>query len=202
MKDDRRRYFRIEDQVILAWHVLTPHEKAKGLERFERGEIQYPDRAGLFLAMEADLIDIMQNINAKQPELAKALELLNRKINLFARAMPMNDSVDTLLDGKPQTVSISASGLSFTTKETAEPGQDIQLEIVLLPGKLYILCYATVVDCNPLSAAEMAENTPHQYRLNVDFSTIRDEDVERLVQHIMRKEVEFLRARRKSRQSD
>lgn len=202
MKDDRRRYFRIEDQVILAWDALTPLEKDKGLERFERGEIHYPDNAGLFLSLEADLLDQIQAIYAKQPEIAKALELLNRKINLFARTMPMNDSVNTLLDEKAQSVSLSASGLSFTANEKAEPGQDIQLEIVLLPEKVYILCYAVVVDCSALAASEQEANNMHHYRLNVDFSTIRDEDIERLVQHIMRKEVEFLRARRKSRQND
>ncbi len=201
MNDDRRRYFRIEDEIILAWHALTANEKSKGLERFERGEIHYPDHAGLFLSLEADLIDIIQAIYAKQPQVAKALELLNRKINLFARTMPMNDSVNTLLDEKAQTVSLSASGISFTAAEKVAAGQDIQLEIVLLPEKVYILCYAVVVDCNALASAEEANNM-HHYRLNVDFSTIRDEDVERLVQHIMRKEVEFLRARRKSRQND
>lgn len=202
MKDDRRRYFRIEDQVILSWHVLTPLEKSKGLERFERGEIHYPDHAGLFLSLEADLIDIIQAISAKQPEVAKAFELLNRKINLFARTMPINDSVNTLLDEKAQAVSLSASGLSFTANEKAEPGQDIQVEIVLLPEKVYILCYAIVVDCSSLAATEQEANNMHHFRLNVDFTMIRDEDVERLVQHIMRKEVEFLRARRKSRQND
>lgn len=202
MKDERRRYFRVEDQVILAWHALTPLEKNKGLERFDRGEVHYPDNAGLFLSLEADLLDIMQAISVKQPEIVKAFKLLNRKINLFARTMPMNDSVTTLLDEKAQTVNLSASGLSFTANQNAVQGQDIQLEIVLLPEKLYILCYAIVVDCNELTLAEQEANNMHSYRLNVDFSTIRDEDVERLVQHIMRKEVEFLRARRKSRQND
>ncbi|MGE3318266.1 MAG: hypothetical protein AB7I18_03130 [Candidatus Berkiella sp.] len=200
MKDERRRYFRIEDEVIFAWHPLTQAEKEKGLERFNRGEIHYPDTAGLFLSMEADIVDSLQSIYAKQPDIAEILELLNRKINLFARGMSTDQSMHTLLDERPQAVSLSASGMSFESPIAASQGDDIQLEIVLLPEKVYILCFAKVIDCVDLSQ-EFPEKTG-LFRLNADFQTIRDDDTERLVQHIMRKEVEFLRARRISRQND
>ncbi|HRE32291.1 MAG TPA: hypothetical protein PLD88_09990 [Candidatus Berkiella sp.] len=199
MKDERRRYFRIEDDAILTWRRITLQEKEQGLARIQRGEIDYPDTAGFFLSMEADLMDVIHSL-AKQPEVAQALELLNRKINLFARCMPINDSVSTLLDEKAQPVSLSASGISFETNEAASKDQDILLEMVLLPERIYILCYAVVVDCLPIE--RQTEESTTIYRMNVDFMTIRDEDIERLIQHIMRKEVAFLRARRKSRQND
>lgn len=200
MKDERRRYFRIEDEVILTWHPLTQADKAKGIERFRRGEVQYPDTAGLFLSMEADIVDSLQLIYAKQPDIAELLELLNRKINLFAQTLTMDESMHTLFDEKPQRVSLSASGVSFETPDLGSPGDDIQLEIVLLPEKVYINCFAKIIDC-----VNLGQENPEKagyFRLNVDFHTIRDEDTERLVAHIMRKEVEFLRARRKSRQND
>ncbi len=201
MKDERRRYFRIEDEVILASHKMTEQEKLKGLERFKKGEVHYPDTVGLFLSMEADLIDALQSISAKQPELAEVLELINRKINLVARKMAVSDSMHTLLDESPQAVSLSASGISFESMIQHKQGDEIQLEMVLLPEKVYIFCFGVVVDCAPQI---QTDDTPVMgaYRVNVDFSTIRDDDTERLVQHIMRKEVEFLRARRKSRQND
>ncbi len=201
MKDERRRYFRIEDEIILTWHILTEQEKEKGLERFKRGEIHYPDSAGLFLSMEADLIDAIQNIGIRQPELAEALDLMNRKINLVARTMTVDESMQTLLDERSQPVSISASGISFESPIPATQGDAIQLEMVLLPEKVYIFCFGAIVDCAPLQESE-STNMMNLFRLNVDFVTIRDDDTERLVQHIMRKEVEFLRARRKSRQND
>lgn len=201
MKDERRRYFRIEDEIILTWHILTAQEKERGLERFKRGEIHYPDSAGLFLSMEADLLDAFQLIRARQPELAEALELLNRKINLVARTVTIDDSKHTLLDERTQPVSISASGLSFESPIPASQGDAIQLEMVLLPEKIYVLCFGIIVDCVPLQESE-SKDPMNLFRLNVDFVTIRDDDTERLVQHIMRKEVEFLRARRKSRQKD
>jgi len=137
MKDERRRYFRIEDDAILTWRRITLQEKEQGLARIQRGEIDYPDTAGFFLSMEADLMDVIHSL-AKQ--------------------------------------------------------------LVLLPERIYILCYAVVVDCLPIE--RQTEESTTIYRMNVDFMTIRDEDIERLIQHIMRKEVAFLRARRKSRQND
>ncbi len=195
MSDERRRYFRIEDQIILSWQPITPEEKTKGIERFARGEIQYPDLAGMYLGLEADLCDTIQAVSAKDPHIANALELINRKVNLFIKKIPLDQTVQTLLDEMPQFVNISASGLSFEATSSKTQGQDLKLEIVLLPEKIYIFCYAKVVDCIPI------ENSAN-YRMNVDFVAMRDEDTERLVQHIMRKEVEFLRARRKSRQND
>jgi len=195
MSDERRRYFRIEDQIILSWHSITSEEKKQAIERFVRGEMQYPDLAGMYLGLEADLCDTIQAVTAKDPHIANALELINRKLNLFIKKIPLDQSTQTLLDEIPQWVNISASGLSFETPQSKAQGQDLKLEMVLLPEKVYILCYGTVVDCTAI------ENSP-TYRMNVDFETMRDEDTERLVQHIMRKEVEFLRARRKSRQND
>jgi hypothetical protein len=195
MSDERRRYFRIEDQIILSWQPITSEEKTKGIERFARGEIQYPDLAGMYLGLEADLCDTIQAVSAKDPHIAEALELINRKVNLFIKKIPLDQTTQTLLDEIPQFVNISASGLSFETPSFKNQGQDLKLEIVLLPEKIYILCYAKVVDCTQI------ENSSN-YRMNVDFVAMRDEDTERLVQHIMRKEVEFLRARRKSRQND
>lgn len=195
MSDERRRYFRIEDEIILSWQPITPEEKSKGVERFARGEVQYPDLAGMYLSLEADLCDTIQAVSAKDPHLANALELINRKVNLFIKKIPLEQTTQTLLDEIPQYVNISASGLSFETPYSKNPGQDVKLELVLLPEKIYILCYGKVVDCT------LIENTSN-FRMNVDFVTMRDEDTERLVQHIMRKEVEFLRARRKSRQND
>lgn len=195
MADERRRYFRIEDEIILSWHSITTEEKMKGIARFERGEIQYPDLAGMYLGLEADLSDMIRSVSVKDPHVANALELINRKLNLFVKKMPLDQSTQTLLDQIPQPVNISASGLSFETPYQKMPGQDLKIEMVLLPEKIYILCYAAVVDCVVLDNSS-------NYRMNVDFVTMRDEDTERLVQHIMRKEVEFLRARRKSRQSD
>lgn len=195
MSDERRRYFRIEDEIILSWHSITPEEKNKGVARFARGEVEYPDLAGMYLGLEADLSDMIQAVAAKDPNISNALELINRKLNLFIKKMPLDQLTQTLLDEIPQPVNISASGLSFETAYQKTPGEDLKVEMVLLPEKFYILCYAVVIDCVPLEKTST-------YRMNVDFVTMRDEDTERLVQHIMRKEVEFLRARRKSRQSD
>jgi len=201
---EKRRYFKIEDEMILSCQLLETPEKAKLLEKFERGQVDYPDATGLFLSMESDLYDLVQNLSPRQPEIATAIRLLNRKINLVAKGAPVTGVKQTLLDKDPELVNISACGVVFSSKELMNLGQDVQIELVLLPEEIYILSYGVVVGCEkgtlPLGKSTVAST--HPYCVSVDFMVIRQEDTERLIQHIMRREMEMLKARRRRKEEN
>ncbi len=191
---ERRRYFRVDDEVILAWRILTDHEKEKRMQQFSKGEMEYPDPTRLYLTLESDITAIIQNLNPKQPEIASVLKMLNRKINLVARGAPMNASRGSLLEETPQQVNISACGIGFMVEEELKKGQHIQIEMVLMPEKIYILSYGTVIACEHISHSKKNDKP---YRINVDFAAMREDDMDRLIQHIMQKELEMIRSRKK-----
>ncbi len=193
---ERRRYFRVDDEVILAWRTLTHDEKEKRMKQFMMGEMEYPDPTRLYLTLESDITAIIQNLNPRQPELASVLKMLNRKINLVARGAPMSASRGSLLEETPQQVNISACGIAFMVEEELKKGQNIQIEMVLVPEQIYILSYGTVIGCELISHHKKnKEDRP--YRINVDFVAMREDDMDRLIQHIMQKELEMIKSRKK-----
>ncbi|MBS0287450.1 MAG: PilZ domain-containing protein [Proteobacteria bacterium] len=191
---ERRRYFRVDDEMILAWRILDSEEKEKRLAQFDRGEIEYPDPTRLFMTLEADITTLIGQISPREKLIAEVLRLMNRKINLISRGPLMKEHQTSILDERPQSVNVSACGIAFTVEKALKPGTDIQLELVLVPEGTYVLCYGVIIGC------EKAQNKDHDdrpYRVNVDFSAIREDDRDKLIQHIMQKEMALLQMRRK-----
>ncbi len=191
--EERRRYFRIDDEMVLAWRVLDKSEKEKRLAQFSQGEIEYPDPTRLFLSLEADIATLIGQLAPRDPNVAQILRLMNRKINLISRGPLMGSHQSTLFDDAPQNVNISACGMAFRVEKALPVGADLQVELVLVPEGSYVLCYGVVINCEKSESVD-----GRQYRVNVDFIAIREEDRDRLIQHIMQKEIEMLQARRRS----
>ncbi len=190
---ERRRYFRIDDEMVLAWRVLDKAEKEKRMEQFSNGDLEYPDPTRLFLALEADIATLIGQLSPRDPTVAQILRLMNRKVNLISRGPLMSGHRTSIFDEAPQFVNISACGMAFMVEKSIPVGTDIQVELVLVPEGSYILCYGVVINCEKSASAT---NERH-YRANVDFTAIREEDRDRLIQHIMQKELEMLQTRRR-----
>lgn len=197
-QQERRRYFRIDDEVILAWRELTTEEKNRRLQEFMLGEIEYPDIGRLYLSLESDINSLIQELSPRDSRLARVAQLLNRKINLIARGGPLNATQRTLLDEPAQPVNISACGVAFMTEQNIPLGTDIQIEMILVPEKTYILSYGVVVGSDKV----VKTHTAKPYRVNVDFVAMREDDRDRLIQHIMQKEMEMLKLRRQKGQEN
>lgn len=190
---ERRRYFRVDDEVILAWRILSPEEIEKRLQHFMQGEIEAPDATRLYLKLESDITLLLNQLKGKEPEIAHIIQLLNRKLNLFARGAPVGTTQQSILDEQTQSVNISACGIAFMSEEKLIAGSDIQIEMVLLPEKSYILSYGTVIGCEKNDS----KHSERPYRVNVDFVAMRETDVDKLIQHIMQREMQMLKQRKK-----
>ena len=192
---ERRRYFRVDDEMILAWCEIDKAEFAKRLKQFSQGEHNYPDPTRMYLMLEADIASLIELIDPRSPQVAQTLRLLNRKVNLLSKGPLMKAHQYSLLDESPQAVNISACGMAFMAEKELKKGADLQVELVLVPENIYMMCYGTVINCEKITKEAHAADKP--YRVNVDFSAIREEDQERLIQHIMQKEITALQIKRK-----
>jgi c-di-GMP-binding flagellar brake protein YcgR len=194
---ERRRYFRVDIEMIFAYKLISHEEKTKKCQLFGMGDTAHPDSHKLFMSLESDIQESIQKFGKDDPQTANLINLLNRKINLVSQGGPMPETQKTILDLPPRTVNLSACGVAFKESSPINIGQAVELEIVLLPEQTYILSYGEVVSSEnkPLSHTYDGPKS-HPYRISVDFHAISDEDVERIIQHIMRKESELLKARR------
>lgn len=190
---DQRRYFRVRDQVALRYQVVP----AADVERV-RGEVLAGGKSRVtlpstFTAAAPQMERLLRRIKAEEPDIAAYLDLLNRKLDLMAEALSREDN--ELLDHPTCEVDLSGSGLSFPADEEISPYTSVRLELLLFPSLIQLRVLGEVARCIP--APEGAAGAP--YRCAVELTTIREEDREVLIQHVMQRQSERLRAEREGR---
>lgn len=192
---ERRRYFRIEDEVLFNCSILSDEEKKTQMDRLKSGDDLCPDLYHTFLMLESDILDLIKKAKKENPLLAQAIEILNRKINVISKGPPSKQAQQkSLYDTEPQHINLSGCGLAFMSPQEMQEKTFLQLEVVLLPGNQYILCIGEVVSCEkvPLSP-HLQHSSEKPFRVGVNFIAIRPDDTEKIIQHVIKREAEALR---------
>lgn len=192
--DERRRYFRIEDDVFFLFRILDETERTKLENRIKIGDALCPDQYYMFLQLETEISDYIHKLKGKEPELSYAMELLNRKINIISKGPPTQKNECSVFDCEVETINLSGCGLACMSPEAVKAGEVLELQLVLLPENAYICCIGRVTNCGEVS---LSPNGPHlaekPFRVGINYETIRPEDSEKIIQHVIKKEVDALR---------
>ncbi|GAB6067109.1 hypothetical protein JCM13664_04270 [Methylothermus subterraneus] len=184
---ERRRYFRIEDEIVLVYRTIPP-EEVPDPERFPS---QFVDRFALtstleYLSRESQVP--LRLIQRDYPEVAKYLEVLERKLNVLAQALMI--STNPLTDQPTHKVNLSASGIAFDAEQFLAAGQVLELKMIVPPALVGILTFGRVVYC--------CEQESGRYRIGVDFLALRDQDREFLIRHVVKRQLARLREQRQA----
>jgi|TARA_Y100000310_G_C20585340_1_gene765104 hypothetical protein len=191
---ERRRYFRIEDTVIVHYEVLTAEEAAQKESELKQINLRIPDR---LRDTEKELQLLIDKLRIQNPQFANAIELLNVKFNVLKQSQPERFVRKHGVEESVKEVSISACGIAFDTHTRLQVDRMVYLDITLLPSDIHILTLAKVVACDP--ATDKRAQDPWSLRL--DFYHLPMEDEELLVQHIVKRQGRLISAQ-KSRQSN
>ncbi len=186
---DRRAYFRIDDAVRCRYRVLGDADQADARAAADGMACDFTVMSHLE-AIGQQAAVLLRRIEARDPELAEYLGMLERKIDTLGRALIARDSDFASVAAVP--VNISAGGMAMRTPEPFERGAVLELHLLLLPGLQGLICQAEVVSVEALSSAE--ENSPYLVRLN--YRHLSDPDRDILIRHILRKQGELLRRSR------
>lgn len=183
---ERRRYFRIEDEVILFFREVRPEEVP------EYGTFQEQDLDAFTLSSKLDLLTsesrpMLRRIEREYPEVGGFLRIMEQKIDLVARTILTRET--ELLEQPTRRVSLSASGLAFESDAPFHVGRVLELKMVLPPTLAGVLAYGNVVYCRPASPGNPA------YNIAVDFIGLRERDRELLIRHVVKRQMRQLRDR-------
>tara|TARA_R110002110_G_scaffold257491_1_gene473501 strand:- start:33224 stop:33871 length:648 start_codon:yes stop_codon:yes gene_type:complete len=193
-EEERRRYFRINDEVFFSFRVISEAEKETLGARIKAGEDLCPDNYYAFIQLETEISDLIHKVRNQDSELSHSIELLNRKMNLIAKGPPTPRDQDSIFNTAPETINLSGCGIGFLSGEKLEEGTFVEIQMVLLPEKSYIFCTGIVSNSGKSSLSRnlhRLENKP--FRTGADFEAIRPEDSEKIIQHVIKREVENLR---------
>ena len=191
MSSDRRRYFRVQDSILVKYRVLQ-----NDMIETERREIELnrtrveSARAALF-GIETDFQELCGGLKADHPSVVDALQLMNRKLNLIERVLsteviqsPTADHVEHEL----QSVNISGGGMAVTASNPLTIGANLLIDLILLPTHDPIRTFGSVVGCREVDRGD--------HEIAIEYTDIRPEDREKLIQFVMRRQSAQLREQR------
>lgn len=182
--NDRRRFFRLDDRLMLSIRRLAAEEAGGG-----RGT----RTADVMVEIDRRLKVLIGAARVQAPAVAELAELLNRKLDHVVETLQLNEELAQRAAFREHAVNISACGMALTTGEFYEPGERLALEILFPPGDSRLALLARAVKC--------AAKDSGGYDLKLDFAGIGSEEQEFLIQYIVRRQSQFLQQLREEREA-
>jgi hypothetical protein len=190
MSEERREYFRIDDEVALDYRLIDQGEADNLRERIRSRVVDRFTAASSFNTTSRQMSHIIHRVQNQSPELARCLQAIDQKLNMVAQLFvseEMNLSTQVALE-----VNLSAGGVAFRAPDRMEVGSLLELRMVVFPSLVGILTVSRVIQCEPVQDG----NTDLPWQVGVAYEDLRETDRELLVRHIMSKETEQLRSQR------
>lgn len=182
---ERREYFRVEDEVLLDFQLVSPQAVAA-----LKGRLAAPvsDVFGLsshFSELRQQGRVLFRHLEKESPAAARYAELLEHKLDKLLEVLVVAEMGGGAL---PRPVDLGADGMGFSDDMPLAVGSVLDLRLGLLSSGQAIRTLAEVLRCTPCVGAG-------RYRIGVQFDFLRPADQELLVQHVVRRQAALLRAR-------
>ena len=179
--EERRRFFRIDDQLGVTWRRLTEEES---LGVVVRAENPMDDQSTLSQCNKSIEL-ILPQVTASEPMIGELLGVLDRKLNLVLERLAENPDREEDFSHPIQTVNISACGMAMMLEEPLELGDGVYLELLLLPERFIVSTHGRIVGSSPKD---------DQYHTRIDFKGMHNEDQEIMIQHLVKRQSAQIKA--------
>lgn len=187
MTDERRRYYRIDDELMLALSPLDDSLVDERLEDFWSNEHAFSIRNDYNYQISQHIAD-RHKIEKKMPELARYLSVLEKQIDRLTDMVIVDDDEALMLK---KDANLSAQGVSYLSDEAPRQDGLVELKLKLLPSGLRLVIIARVVLVETDAGQE-------KHRVSLDFEHLHEADREILIKHIHGKQMEALSSAQES----
>lgn len=180
---DRRRFFRIDDRLLLSLRRVAEEAPAStGNNLRGSGALQDIDRR---------ILSIIAAARVQAPAVAELAEQLNRKLDHVIDTLQLSEELSERAAYREHQVNLSACGLAMHTAQHFEPTEQLLLQLRFSSGEARLQLLARVVSCEPREEGD--------FLLHLDFAGISPDDQEFLIQYIMRRQGSYLQELREQR---
>ncbi|MBK5963889.1 pilus assembly protein PilZ [Thiocystis minor] len=170
-EQERRRYFRIDDQIGLKLTPIPAADEAAAISGFADASA----RVGLvneLRAIREKHLPQRRSLDVRFPTVAAYVDMLERQIEVLAFAIDQRDDFPRDAD---TPVNLSGQGLSLRPDRGLEIGSLVQVRLALFPDRSRIEALARVVKC---------DNGENGLETALEFSHLRDADREAIIHHV------------------
>ncbi len=181
MTAERRRYYRIEEEVMISLDPIDASEIDERLEDFWSNEDRLSLRNDFNYQISQHITD-RHKIETKMPELGRYLSVLEKQVDRLTAKLPVDEDEQSLIK---KTTNLSAQGISYYVDEAPQQDDRVELKLKLLPSGLRLVIIARVVLIEK-------DSDQGEYRISLDFEHLHEADREILIKHIHGKQMESL----------
>jgi len=179
---DNRDFYRIQDDVLLEYEVLTPDEFPNADDEFP---LPVPPEFVLLNdlhSIENENAPILRSISEKDRNIANYLKSIDLRLELLGRAL-IRSKEDQ--NATPQRVTLSEGGISFNNKKPLPLESYLAMKLFLLPSYIGLLLYGRVVNCN--------ESIKGDYLINLVFEQLTEQNRHLLARHVLQHQAKMRR---------
>lgn len=184
-KEERRRYFRINETVGISYQCVDADTIAS------KAESSAPDILDLVSGYDEQIERLLIEVQYTQPKVAELLTIFNQKVERVVNHLIMESQLVNRIAHRVREANISACGIAFQNEESVRIGERLRLELTLYPDEQKIATKGRVVSC------DLAEDEKSYY-WRVDFYGMRPGAQEKLIQHIVKSQGSQLKSQRKA----
>jgi len=186
--ENRRRYFRIDDDVYLYFRVVSKEDVVDIEHQHEDKLISRLTLKARFECLSREMQPLHHRvIDSCSPEIARYLAAVDKKLNMLSEYFIDSELND--MEMKLQPVNIGAGGISFLSKQPVELGSMVELRLILMPENTGIFSYAKVVACERAKDKKIEDIS---FTLALEFENMSDEIRNLVSRHIISKERESI----------
>ncbi|WP_020161547.1 MULTISPECIES: PilZ domain-containing protein [Methylobacter] len=188
---EKRRFFRIDDEVDLFYRKIDQHEAA-GAGPAENNVLTHYSLSAALEMLSQESTVLLRRLEKSQPDVVNYLKLIDRKIGLLAQAIITQDSA--FREKNARNVNLSAAGLAFESEEALKPGEFLEIKMWLVSCMAMIVTYGKVIYCNEQPAADGR----YPYRIGVDYIGMEEQDRELLIKHVVKRQLQQIRDKKEA----
>ncbi len=193
MTTERRKYFRVQDIALVKYRVIQSDMLEYERRSVYLNQVKVENARAALYGLETHLQEVFEKIRRNDPTMVEAMELINRKINLLERVISLENApleADDHLEHQPREINLSGGGMAIAAECPLAVGAHLAIDLVLLPDNDPMRIFGKVLDSR--------KGEGGQYDISIVFDEIREEDQDRLVQHVLRRQAEGLRSSRQT----
>lgn len=185
---ERREHFRINDTLFLQYKAIDQATAEQLSQNILNPQLDESNQQQVQLSsLQTAFTLLTDQINHHDRDIARALRLLNEKINILSRGLQnRHDEVDF----NSTDVNLSGGGLSFLSAELLNLKSPLSLQIELRSSGIIIDAIANVISCKK----NQPENKENPYFLRLAFTKMNETDRNLLIKHILFRQAEELRS--------
>jgi len=179
MSENRRSYFRVDNEVSLSYRVITEEELPEIQQKIDDRSGDRFTAASSFVAESRKRIPLLNSIRSKDRNVARYLEALQSELNRMAQLFLLQEMEEKGIVS--QEISLSASGIAFVSDQQLVAGGLLEIRLLLLSSFTGILLCGRIVRSAPLSKQEAGG----KYATAVEFLPMNEDDHDLLIKHAL-----------------